>query len=95
MPQGINGWVETHPYTALTQRVAIKRSTMCDGVPLPTRATTLGMWPAFIQRFLRAQGDAVRRRGDVEYWIGRLALSVMDFVVTVVVTLQKLFKGRS
>lgn len=34
------------------------------------------------------------RRGDVEYWIGRLALGIMDFIMTVIVSLQKLFEKR-
>jgi hypothetical protein len=37
----------------------------------------------------------VSRRGDVEYWIGRVALGIIDFAVMVVVSVQKLFKRKS
>jgi hypothetical protein len=53
----------------------------------------LGVWRLY-QPFLRAQGDAVRRRGDVEYAIGRFALGVIDFVVDLVAAVQRLFTGN-
>jgi hypothetical protein len=40
------------------------------------------------------QGGIVGRREDVEYWIGRLALGLLGFVMNVVVSVQKLFTEK-